>query len=323
MITKWISEFNAGDEILEYFLIKECSPRISSGNKLYLDLQLMDRTGEINAKYWEAQESELPLFVSGAIVKVKGSVQLFQNKQQLRVAKIRLAEAIDNVRTEDFVPCAPLEPQMMLDEILQAVATMEDVELQRLCSAFLTKYREPLMYYPAAKSNHHAIRSGLLYHVLRMLRSAEKLLQVYTTLNRDLLMTGVILHDIAKMEEMDAGELGIVKEYTIPGQLLGHLIQGITLVDRLGAELNISEETRMLVQHMILTHHYEPEFGSPKKPMIPEGELLHHLDMIDARMYDMENVLETLPAGRFSEPVWSLDRRRVYKPLGNGADGGA
>ncbi len=314
MIEKRISDIVAGDEVQGFFLVRECSPRVSSGNKLYLDIQLMDSTGEINSKYWEAQEADIQVLAAGTIVKLRGVVQLFQNKLQLRIAKIRPALETDGVRTEDFVASAPWDAKWMLEQIEAYVDGMEVEDLKKLCKAFLDIYRERLLFYPAAKSNHHAIRSGLLYHVLRMLQSAEKLLTVYTKLNRDLLYTGVFLHDLAKIDEMDASELGIVKTYTRPGQLLGHLIQGITSVDRLGKDLGISEEWLLLVEHMILTHHYEPEFGSPKKPMIPEAELLHYLDMIDARMYDMENALGSIEAGQFTEPVWVLDRRRLYKP---------
>ncbi len=314
MTEKRIADIGAGDEVQGFFLIRECSPRVSSGNKLYLDIQLMDDTGEMNAKYWEAQEADVQAYVPGTIVKLRGVVQLFQNKLQLRISKLRPAVETDGVRTETFVPSAPWEAGWMLEQIEGYVAAMTTPDLRRLCQAFIDRYRTPLLYYPAAKSNHHAIRSGLLYHILRMLQAGERLLTVYTHLNRDLLMTGVLLHDLAKIEEMEAGELGMVKTYTKPGQLLGHLIQGIALVDRLGRELEVSEEWLLLVQHMILTHHYEPEFGSPKKPMIPEGELLHYLDMIDARMYDMENALTGVEAGGFSEPVWSLDRRRIYRP---------
>lgn len=315
MTDKRITDLAAGDEVQGFFLIRECSPRVSSGNKLYLDIQLMDSTGEINAKYWEAQDSDVQLYAAGIIVKLRGVVQLFQNKLQLRISKLRPAVETDDVRTESFVASAPWDAAWMLEQIEGFVESMATEDLKRLCQAFITSYRDRLLYYPAAKSNHHAIRSGLLYHILRMLQAGERLLTVYTNLNRDLLLTGILLHDLAKIDEMDAGELGMVKTYTRPGQLLGHLIQGITLVDRLGKELGIAEEWLLLVEHMILTHHYEPEFGSPKKPMIPEGELLHYLDMIDARMYDMENALGGIPAGEFSEPVWALDKRRLYKPV--------
>jgi len=113
---------------------------------------------------------------------------------------------------------------------------------------------------------------------------------------------------------MKINELGLVSEYTKEGQMLGHIIIGIKRVDEMARRYQIPEETSLMVQHMILSHHYEPEFGSPKKPMFIEAELLHHIDMIDARVYDFEKVVGAIESESFSEPVWSLDKRRIYKP---------
>jgi 3'-5' exoribonuclease len=123
---------------------------------------------------------------------------------------------------------------------------------------------------------------------------------------------------------MAAGELGIVSEYTTEGELLGHIVQGVKMVDRAAREVGADTEVSLLLQHMILSHHYEPEFGSPKRPMIPEAEVLHYLDIIDARMYDMGKVLSHVEAGSFSDKVWLLHNRKLYKkailPDGGEAD---
>ncbi|WP_333473040.1 HD domain-containing protein [Crassaminicella thermophila] len=137
---------------------------------------------------------------------------------------------------------------------------------------------------------------------------------VYTNINTDLLFAGILLHDIEKLEELDADSLGIA-EYSTQGQLLGHINLAINKIGKVGEKLGADKEVIMLLQHMVLSHHYEPEFGSPKKPMIPEGELLHYIDLIDARMYDMEDHLKNIKEGEFTEPIWSLDNRRLYKPF--------
>jgi len=147
-----------------------------------------------------------------------------------------------------------------------------------------------------------------------MLRTAEKISEVYTSLNKDLLYAGVILHDLAKMEEMDSSILGIVSDYTVEGTLLGHIVQGIKNLEIVGQRLGVDKEVVMLLQHMILSHHYEPEYGSPVKPMIPEAEVLHYLDIIDARIFDMTKATKDIEAGSFSDRLWSLENRRVYKP---------
>ena len=149
----------------------------------------------------------------------------------------------------------------------------------------------------------------------RMIAMGERYCEVYTKLNRDLIVTGVIIHDIEKLNEIDADETGIASGYSFEGQLLGHLVQGVKTIDRLAEELCIGREKAVMLEHMILTHHYEPEYGSPKKPLFPEAEILHYLDIVDARMYDMEEALFGTRPGEFSEKVWTLDNRRLYKPL--------
>jgi 3'-5' exoribonuclease len=201
----------------------------------------------------------------------------------------------------------------MYNEILYYINKMDSADMKKLVLAVLESYKTELLYYPAAKSNHHAIKSGLLYHIIRMLRSAEALSGIYKNINPDLLYAGVILHDMEKINEMDATEAGVVETYTKEGQLLGHIIMGIKRIDRIAEQLNVDSELSLLIQHMILSHHYEPEFGSPKKPLIPEGELLHYIDMIDARMYDMNKALKDMDDEQFTDPVFVLDRRRLYK----------
>ena len=169
------------------------------------------------------------------------------------------------------------------------------------------------MYYPAAQKNHHAELAGLLYHEKRMLMMAERACQVYTNLDPDLLMAGVILHDIEKIDEIESNELGISPGYSFEGKMLGHLVLGVREIEKISNELGISHEKAVLIEHMMLTHHYEPEYGSPKKPLFPEAEMLHYLDMIDAKMFDMQEVLEKTEPGKFSERVWTLDNRTLYR----------
>ncbi len=147
-----------------------------------------------------------------------------------------------------------------------------------------------------------------------MLRLADVMMEIYPFLNHDLLVSGIILHDMAKLVEMDASSIGIVREYTVPGTLLGHISIGVEQIGRVGREVSASEEVIMLLQHMVLSHHYEPDYGSPVKPMFPEAEMLHHIDLIDARMYDMRHVQDTLEPGTLSDFIFSLDRRKVYRP---------
>jgi 3'-5' exoribonuclease len=240
-------------------------------------------------------------------------VDCFKDLLQLNINKIRIADPEDQKEIGNFVPSAPIPAEEMLDEIYGYVSRISNHDIRRLVQKLLKDKEEQLLYYPAAKSLHHSIRSGLLYHLLRMLRLSEKLKEVYAEINLDLLYAGVLIHDLSKIGELESNELGI-SEYSKEGQLLGHLIMGICEVEKAGEELGIPEEIILLLKHMIASHHYEPEYGSPKKPMFLEAELLHFIDIIDARVYDYENHLKNIEKGNFSDPVWSLDRRKLYKP---------
>jgi 3'-5' exoribonuclease len=278
---------------------------------------LCDKTGEITGKKWDVADAELPSLNEigeGDVIKIKANVTEWNGMRQLRVLKLRKAVAEDDVELMDFIKAAPEKAGDMYWFIVEKADGMEDEELKKLCLRVLSDNEEKLMYYPAASKNHHAELAGLLYHMKRMLMTAERVCEVYTNLNRDLVITGVILHDMEKLNEIEADTLGMATGYSFEGQLLGHLIQGIKSVDRLAEELGIGREKAIMLEHMILSHHYEPDFGSPKKPLFPEAEILHYLDMIDARMYDMQEALEATSPGEFSDRVWTLDNRRLYKP---------
>lgn len=312
MLEKRIAEFAAGDEIQNFFLIRKLDLRISSNNKEYFDLTLADATGEINAKLWNVGDEEKANLAAGGMVKVRGHVQEWRNNLQFKVVKIRATHEGDGVKIEDFVKSAPLEAQEMYDELMGYVDGMANDHIARLCRHLYEERKDKLLYYPAAKSNHHAIRSGLLYHLLRMLRSAAALADVYENIDTDLLFAGVLLHDIEKLSELDSDEQGIC-DYTVKGNMIGHINMAVVTIEKVGEALGVPAEEIMLLQHMVLSHHYQPEYGSPKKPMIKEAELLHYVDMIDARMYDFEEAVQTLEPGELSEPIWSLDRRRIYR----------
>ncbi|WP_378956555.1 3'-5' exoribonuclease YhaM family protein [Pelosinus sp. sgz500959] len=314
MDNKKIKNLQAGDSVQSFFLVKAADCKTTNNNKHYLDLTLVDQTGEINAKLWDHNPEEGPQYSPNSLVKVKGTTNEWQNRLQLKIEKIRMATDGDGLEIGDFVPAAPYSPEFMYTEIESYMNKIKNQDMRNIVKSIVTANKEKLLLYPAAKQNHHAVRSGLMYHIMTMLQMGEKASEVYVGLNRDLLFSGIILHDIAKTAEMNASELGIVSEYTIEGELLGHIIQGIKMIEQTAIAVGADREVSLLLQHMILSHHYEPEFGSPKRPMIPEAEILHYLDMMDARMYDMGRVLGSVEEGKLSEKVWLLNNRKLYKP---------
>ena len=312
----YISDIKTHQELISYFLVKTSAVKVGSNKKAYLDLLLADCTGEISAKKWDIADEELPgleKIKEGSIIKVKAQVTEWNGMKQLRVSRIRQTSAEDNLVMKDYIKAAPEEATDMYNYIYSRAEAFQDQDLKNICIRELTDNKEKLMYYPAAQKNHHAEMAGLLYHVKRMLMMAERACEVYTNLNRELVMTGVILHDMEKINEIQSNELGVSTGYSFEGKMLGHLVQGVRTIDRLANELGMPREKAVMLEHMILSHHYEPEFGSPKKPLFPEAEMLHYLDMIDAKMFDMQDALEKTEPGEFSDRVWTLDNRTLYR----------
>lgn len=312
----YAAELKPQTEVTDFFMIKSAGIKVGSNKKQYFDVLLGDKTGEVNSKKWDIAEPEIPMLQNmkeGDIIKVRALVTDWNGQTQLRIGRIRPANSEDKLDLADFIKAAPEQSQDMFDFIYQVADNMKDQDLRALCTKLLSENHDKLMYYPAASKNHHAEYGGLLYHVKRMLMTGLAVCDIYPILNRDLVAAGVILHDIEKLNEILSNEYGISPGYSFEGQMLGHIVQGIKLLDRLTAELNFPREKALMLEHMILSHHYEPEFGSPKKPLFPEAEVLHYLDVLDARMFDMEDALNGVEPGGFSDRIWTLDNRRIYK----------
>lgn len=312
-IQKKITELKAGEKIDAFYLIKSSDVKKTTAGKQYIDINLVDRSGEINAKIWEYSKETDNLVSENSIVKVRGEVLEWNGTKQLKINKIRAKLPTETLKISELIPSAPVESSEMLQTIKMYVEKIKDVQINLLVNNILEKYNTKLLYYPAAKKNHHSYMGGLLYHTMRMLQSGEKLGQIYDFLNMDYIFAGVILHDICKILEMDSDEYGVVSDYTMEGKLLGHIIQGIKEIEIEGEKISMDREKSIVLQHMVLSHHYEPEFGSPKKPMTPEAEILHFLDVIDARMFDFEHALQGMEPGSFTDKIWLLDNRNLYK----------
>ena len=309
-----VKNMKAGEVIQGIYLLKTLDVKQGANGKTYLDLTMGDKSGEINCKVWDYTEGMENILPTNKLIKIRGLVNEWQGKNQMKIEKIRTVGDEDGVDLNDFVAAAPERPEAMLEEISGYISRIKDNDIRNIVTHIVKNCEEKLLYYPAAKKNHHAIRGGLLYHIISMLRAGEKLMCVYDWLNADLLYAGIILHDLAKTIEMDSSELGVVNDYTIEGNMLGHIITGIKMIENAAKCLGTDEEKSMLLQHMVLSHHYEPEYGSPVRPKIPEAEMLHFLDIMDARMYDIKKALDGVQGGSFGERIWSLENRAFYKP---------
>ncbi len=305
-----LAQLQTGMRYEGFLLVRSCEQRKDKNGNNYLDMKLSDQSGEMECKLWDRNAEP---FASGTIIKVRGSITEFNGRIQLKIERIRPAAEEDAVDRRQLIPCAPEEPKVMMEEINRAVEAFENSDLKKLTQEMLRLAGDRLMYFPAAQRLHHAEYGGLLHHTTGMLRTAEHMIKAYPFLNGDLLRAGVIMHDLGKIQEMDSDASGSVRDYTADGLLLGHLVRGVATLQEAAKNVGVEGELVLLLEHMIISHHGEAEFGSPRKPMFPEAEVLHWIDLLDARMNEMKGIMDRLPEGAFSEKVWSLDRR-LYHP---------
>ena len=314
----YVKDLKADDShhLEDRFLVKNADIRDGNNGKKHLYMTLADATGEIQAVKWSLNPDEVAAFSkikTGMVITVGGRCNEYMGKKQLVVDAIRGQAKEGSYDKADLFKAAPEDSNSMYDYIISKINDFKDDDLKKLCLSFYEDNKEKMLYYPAAMSNHHAELGGYLYHVKRMMMMGERACEVYTNLNKDLLLAGVAIHDIEKLNELNSDENGVVEDYSLEGKMLGHLVMGVAAIGERCAELGIDDEKCLMLQHMSLSHHYEPEFGSPKKPMFPEAEMLHYLDMTDAKMFDVEQALKDVAPGEFSDKVYTLDNRKLYK----------
>lgn len=296
-----------------YCLVKSVSARTDVKGSEYLDFVLADSEGECVAKLWNYSRAYHGVFEPDDIIKVRGSVQIWKDTEQFKIDRIRHINDEDDVDMSMLVPCAPIDPVAAYDELYQIAQNFKDDDLRRLVQYLLRENRESLLLFPAGVKLHHATRGGLLHHTLSVVHLAQSIVTLYPWLNADLLLAGATLHDIGKLVELDTGSLGLAGAYTPAGQLLGHISIGMSMVAQAAEVTMVPASTAMLVEHMLLSHHGNPEYGSPRLPMIPEAEVLSVCDLLDSRMYEMRTALDGVAPGGFSERLWALDNRQLYK----------
>ncbi len=308
----------AGGQTFEGFcIIKSVAVKANVKGSDYLDLVLADSEGEGVAKLWDYNRELHGVYEADDVVKVRGSITMWKEAEQLKLDRIRHMSISDDVDMASLLPCAPFDPQWLYDELYTLAEGFHDDDIRRLVQYLMRENKEQLLYFPAAVKLHHATRGGLLHHTWTITRLAKPMLETYPLLDADLVYAGAILHDIGKLRELDTGKLGLAGSYTPYGQLVGHISIGVNEVSAACELLGVPKETAMLMEHMLLSHHGVAEFGSPRPPMFPEAEVLSELDLLDSRMYEMFSALEGVKRGAFTERQWALDNRQLYQHMHN------
>jgi 3'-5' exoribonuclease len=306
-----INTLNEGDKINTPMLITGLTKGVTTSGAPYISLTLQDQTGTIEAKVWDAKEDQTAAIVLGRVVNINGEVLKYRNALQLRVYSVT-ALAEGDFDPSDFVSGSDLSLDYMKQRIHGCVSSMDDEVIKSICTSVIEYFGEKIFTYPAAARNHHDFVGGLATHMIGMLDIAESLCKQYPLLNRDLLLSGVLLHDLGKIVELSGP---ILTEYTLEGKLVGHISIMQSLVVEVAKKLGLENaEQVVLMRHLILSHHGEYEFGSPILPMIMEAEILNFVDNIDARMNMFAKALEPVDPGQFTQRVFSLENRAFYKP---------
>jgi 3'-5' exoribonuclease len=314
MKTPYVTELEPDRVITTSFLVHSKEVRQKKSGEVYLSLTLGDRTGELDAKMWDNAAEVVDEFDRDDFVKVKGLLQVFHNRPQLTIHKMRRMDDSE-IDVRDYFPSSRRDPDEMWNELRTIVAGFSNPHLKALVEAVLNDEDIALRYRraPAAKQIHHAWLGGLIEHVLSLCALGRMTAGHYPNIDLDLLLTGVVLHDVGKIYELNY-ERGF--SYSPDGQLLGHIHIGLRIVsDKLRALPAFPAPLRTLVEHMILSHHGQLEFGSPKLPQFPEALLLHYLDDMDSKMECMRQLIDRdrLVEGCFTAFHTALDRPALKK----------
>lgn len=311
----FVKDFAAGQEIEGVYLVAEATIRVAKNGSKYIQASFCDKTGSVPVRQWDATDADFTAYKASGYVKVRGRIETYKNAMQMIAFAVQ-EHCSEGINAADFLPVSVRPLDEMDTEFSALLETFKDADYKRLLVAIFSDpvVREKFKKGPAAASVHHAWVGGLMEHVLSACKTAQAIAEQRPFLNRDLLMAGVILHDVGKIEELDAGP-GF--SYTDSGKLCGHIVLGALLVERAIMKLeNFPPKKRDLIIHMILSHHGEREFGSPVTPLTGEAVALHHLECLDAKVQGIQTIIEKEHAGG-NDGAWSEFARvvdgRIYK----------
>lgn len=318
-------DINSKEQISIFLVIDNIKEAVAKTGKTYISFSGKEADSVISCRAWGCNLKDFSFIKSnekiknGDLVKIIGTIEEYNGAYQITVHQekgdvyIRKVNDKDNINSDYFFKKAPIPYQEMITYIKTTINSFKDDDFKKLCNIFLDKYSKELEYYPAGKSNHHAYKTGLLYHMYNMLKQGECISSIYN-LNRELLLTGILFHDCGKIITLNSNKYGIVSEFNTEYVLLEHLVQGILIIEQLGKEANMPKEKVLLLQHMIASHHGKPEWGSPIYPSFPEAEALHHIDNLDSKLIAMDEELNKLgEEDTLTDRIYSLDRRILYK----------
>lgn len=300
------------DELFEgFYLIKSAEVRKTRAGKDYIAMTFQDDSGEISGNLWDAQPYNIEEFVAGKVVFMRGRREVYNGSPQVNQISLRNVREGEPNNPADFKEKPPVDVNDVREYLEQTLFKIENATWQRIVRGLYRKFNKEFYTYPAAKVNHHAFESGLAYHTATMVRLADAIGDIYPALDKSLLFAGIMLHDLAKVIELSGPDN---TEYTVRGNLIGHIALINEEITKIITELNIddSKEEVTVLRHVVLSHHGLLEYGSPVRPRIMEAEILHMIDNIDAEM--MMTALSRVSPGEMTAKIFAMDGRAFYKP---------
>ncbi|MCI1735383.1 MAG: HD domain-containing protein [Bacilli bacterium] len=301
---------NPDGPVNEIFMVKQQTKATSNNGSPYLSLTLQDASGTLEAKMWSIEDSDVTLSNAGSLIRVYGQMSVYKGHPQLKINSLDAVE-LSPEELAKYIPVAPVALDQLKKELADDIASIQDSQLKTLVETLIKANYEAYTTYPAAVTVHHAYLGGLLYHSLSICSMAKLVQAHYPTLSYDYLVAGSLLHDIGKTKELNGPR---AVSYTEAGNLLGHITLGAMMVYEEGKKEGVDSERLDVLTHMILAHHGEPEYGSPKVPATAEAYVLHALDDLDAKMECLRGVYDTTEEGAFTAKIAWMENTAFYKP---------
>ena len=319
MTRRNVNQLNHGDAVEDVFLVADKQLRANRQGSLYLHIDLRDKTGIVSARLWNATEALARTFEPGDYLHVKGKTQLFQGALQVILSHIEQADP-HQLEPDDFLPQGTQNVAKLTVKLRELLFSMSNPHLRALVECFLIdeEFLRKFTSAPAGVKNHHAHHGGLLEHVVTLLTIADRIVDLYPELDRDLLLTGIFLHDIGKVDELTYDR---AFSYSDEGQLVGHLVMGVEMLrDKVKQSSDLTgeefpKELLLRLKHMIVSHHGTHEFGSPKLPMTLEAVALHYLDNLDAKIHAFTREIRDDPS---RESAWTPFQQNLGRRLFKG-----
>lgn len=308
---KKIKEFKEGDRIRDTYLVKDVKNGTTVKGSPYLTVTLQDNTGMIEGKFWDIKDRDRSVIDVGKLVTFSFEVLMYNRNLQLRINRAEEAD-MSTVNMDDYVMASGISEKERRDSVSSYVSSIEDPVYRALVQGMLDYVGDMYYSYPAASKIHHNYLGGLSEHSLSMTQMAEEVCRHYPQLNRDLLISATLIHDVGKTAEMSGA---VTTEYTLEGRLEGHISLANGWLSEVASKLNLeNEEQTVLLHHMILSHHGHYEYGSPVLPMLQEAEVLSLIDNLDARMNTLKQALDATREGEWTPKLFALENRQFYKP---------